>query len=202
VVGLNEGSKDGPLQRLIRSFESIPVVRKNEYHYFVHPLSDGIPLISPEMLDDAVKCLNGLLFEPDSYDIFLTAEAMGIPLATRLSMEIGKPFSIARKREYGLPGEVKVEQSTGYSSSRIHLNLPREVGRAVIVDDVLSTGGTLISMTRGMDERNWSITGAVILFNKMGEKKLDLEEDLGYPIRTLLDIDLVDNIFKASISKY
>jgi adenine phosphoribosyltransferase len=198
---MNDGSKEEALKRLIGSFEGIPVVKKENYHYFVHPLSDGIPLIRPEMLDDAAACLRGLLFESDTYDIFLTAEAMGIPLATRLSMDTGKPFSIARKREYGLSGEVKVEQSTGYSSSSIHLNLPGEGGRVVILDDVLSTGGTLISMTEGMDGQRWSVTGAVILFNKMGERKEDLEKRLGYPIRTLLDIDLLDGTFNARISE-
>lgn len=191
----------GSIEKLVRSFEDIPIVKRGDYHYFIHPLSDGIPFIEPGLLEDAAKCIEGLLPEKDNYDILLTAEAMGIPLATKISLDVRKPFSIARKREYGLPGEVIVEQTTGYSTSRIHLNLPGERGRAVIIDDVLSTGGTLISITDGMKRTGWTIVEAVILFNKMGEAKREMEEKLGYPIRTLLDVEMVDGSFKAYASK-
>jgi adenine phosphoribosyltransferase len=185
------------LNRLIESFKGIPVVEREDYHYFIHPLSDGIPLITPEMLEDAVSCIISLLPPSDNYGMLITAEAMGIPLTTMLSHELEKPFSIARKRRYGIPGEIIVKQTTGYSTSSIHLNLPVRGGRAVIVDDVLSTGGTLRSIAKGMKGSRWDIECAVILFNKMGDRKNDLENEMGIPIFTLLDVDRVDGAFVA-----
>ena len=46
-------------------------------------------------------------------------EAMGIHLATALSLETGIPFVVVRKRQYGLPGEVAVHQTTGYSQGEL-----------------------------------------------------------------------------------
>ena len=64
-----------------------------------------------------------------------------MPLALMLSLQLGIPFTIIRKREYGLPGEVSIEQVTGYSKSKMYVNGLKKSDRVVIVDDVLSTGG-------------------------------------------------------------
>jgi len=189
------------MDRLVRSFEGIPIVEKGDYHYFVHPLSDGIPIIAPEQLQDATTCIMELLPPPENYDLLITAEAMGIPLTTLLSQRVSKPFSIARKRRYGIKGEITVKQSTGYSSSDIHLNLPNGNGHLVIVDDVLSTGGTLASIMNGIRGTGWNVASAVILFNKMGGRKSGLEKVLGFPIITLLDVELIGDSYRARKSE-
>jgi adenine/guanine phosphoribosyltransferase-like PRPP-binding protein len=70
----------------------------------------------------------------------------------------------------------------------------------VIVDDVLSTGGTLASITDGMRRSDGEVVMALILFNKMGDRKELMEDQLGYPIRTLLDVELVDGSFNVTPS--
>ena len=47
---------------------------------------------------------------------------MGIHLATALSLEVGVPFVVVRKRKYGLPGELAVHQTTGYSKGELYIN--------------------------------------------------------------------------------
>ncbi|MGA1848937.1 MAG: adenine phosphoribosyltransferase [Thermoplasmatota archaeon] len=190
------------IERLISSFEGIPIVESGGYQYFVHPLSDGIPSITPEILDDATRCIMELLPKPNEFDLLITAEAMGIPLTTALSNIVGKPFSIARKRRYDLKGEVTVGQETGYSTSDLHLNLPEEGGLSVIIDDVLSTGGTLNAMVKGIRRSGWEVKQAVFLFNKMERGRIDrMEREIGIKIRSLLDLDLHMGAFKARRSR-
>ena len=62
---------------------------------------------------------------------------MGLPLTAPLSIRTGIPMVIARKRSYGLEGEVEVSQETGYSKGSIYLNDIKEGERIVIIDDVL-----------------------------------------------------------------
>ncbi|MBN1539949.1 MAG: adenine phosphoribosyltransferase [Candidatus Thermoplasmatota archaeon] len=185
------------LERLKGSFRDVPIVRIGEYNYFVHPLSDGIPLIGPDMVGDATRCMIPLLPDSSGYDILLTVESMGIPITTSVSLEVLKPFSIVRKRRYDLPGEVRVGQRTGYSSSELHLNLPEGGGRAVVLDDVISTGGTLRSIAEGSKRAGWELVCAVILFNKIGEGRDRLAAELGFPIRTVLDVGYTDGSFEA-----
>ena len=44
----------GDLPLLTRSFLSSPVVDRDGYPYFVNPVSDGIPLMTRELLDEVV----------------------------------------------------------------------------------------------------------------------------------------------------
>lgn len=185
------------LERLKDSFREVPIVKIGEYNYFIHPLSDGVPLIGPDMVDDATRCMIPLLPASSGYDILLTVESMGIPITTAVSLEVGKPFSIVRKKRYGLPGEVVIGQRTGYSTSELHLDLPGGGGRAVMLDDVISTGGTLRSIAEGSRRAGWELVCAVILFNKIGDERDRLSAELGFPIKTVLDVDYTDGSFEA-----
>lgn len=179
------------------SFHDIPFVKKGEYHYFIHPLSDGVREVDPVMVEEVTEYIEYLMKQIPDVDLLLTAEAMGIPVTTSLSMRTGIPFSIVRKRSYGLKGEVKAVQKTGYSRSDLYLNLPLEGGKVLLLDDVLSTGGTLRSMIDGLKQTEWEPLAAIVLFNKMGKDKLALEKELGLEIFTLLDIEFVDGKFQA-----
>ena len=182
------------MELLLGSFGDVPIVERGDYHYFVHPLSDGIPSIHPDLIGAAARLLSPLMPPPERYDLILTAEAMGIPLTTALSTMVGKPMSIIRKREYGLNGEVSLGQKTGYSENRLFMNLPEgPTGRVLIVDDVLSTGGTLRAMVEGVRSIGWDVESCLILFDKMGaEGKAALERMWGFSIITLLHVDVVE----------
>ncbi len=182
------------MELLLNSFDDVPVVERGEYQYFVHPLSDGIPYIHPDLIGAAARLLAPLMPPPERYDLILTAEAMGIPLTTVLSIMVGKPMSIVRKREYGLDGEVQLGQKTGYSTNRLFMHLPKGPGgRALIVDDVLSTGGTLRAMVEGVRSCGWAVESCLILFDKMGgDGRAELERMWGFPIITLLHVEVVE----------
>jgi adenine phosphoribosyltransferase len=186
------------MNRLIVSLENAPIIRKGEYRYFVHPLSDGIPAVEPDLLETVSVLMLKILPEKENYDLLLTPEAMGIPLTTSLSRITSKPFSIARKRRYGLDGEIAVNQITGYSMAEFHLNLPKGPGSIIIVDDVLSTGGTFRSLVQGISRTEWKVSGAVVIFNKMGAQEVSsLEKELNIEIKALLDVIETDDGFTA-----
>jgi adenine phosphoribosyltransferase len=68
------------------------------------------------------------------------------------------PFTIVRKRWYGLPGEIAVHQTTGYSKGELYMNGVKKGDRVVIVDDVISTGGTMRALVGALN-----IAGAEIV---------------------------------------
>jgi adenine phosphoribosyltransferase len=181
------------ISELISSFDDVPIIEKGEYRYFVHPLSDGIPYIEPGMLKRTSEKVSEIISRTGGCDLILTAESMGIPLASAVSIESGIPFSIARKRKYGLQGEVEVTQLTGYSTSDLYLDLPVKGGEMIILDDVLSTGGTLKALDKGVNSTSWKIKGAIILFNKMGEDRFQLSSELEFPVLSILDVDMKES---------
>ncbi|MDD4300502.1 MAG: adenine phosphoribosyltransferase, partial [Methanomicrobium sp.] len=37
-------------EKLVESLETCPIVKRGEYNYFIHPISDGVPIVEPELL--------------------------------------------------------------------------------------------------------------------------------------------------------
>jgi len=96
------------LDYLKKSLKEAPIVKKGDYHYVVHPITDGVPEIKPELLKEVTGEMKRLIENCGRIDKIVTMEAMGIPLASVLALEMNLPFTIIRKREYGLPDEVSV----------------------------------------------------------------------------------------------
>ena len=170
------------LKKLVSSLESCPMVQRGEYHYFIHPVSDGVPLVEPALLREiAVEMVRVL--DLKGVDKIVVAEAMGIHIGVALSLITDIPLCIVRKRHYDLPGEVALHQSTGYSKGELYLNGVENGDRIVIVDDVLSTGGTMRALLEGL-----AIAGAevqdVLVVIKRGEC------DIGRPYKALAEIEV------------
>nr|AIE98314.1 adenine phosphoribosyltransferase (apt) [uncultured marine group II/III euryarchaeote KM3_05_F04] len=179
-------SSDGRIVRLRQSVLNAPVVWKDDYAYFVHPLTDGVPRQSAVMLQEARDIVLEMV-DWEQVDLILGIEAMGIPLASTLSIATGKPLVIARKRPYGLPGEVVVDQSTGYSKGSIYLNDVNPGDRIFIIDDVVSTGGTLRAVLSAVESAGAILQDVIIVFEK-GNKVDELVAQTGWPLRSLVKL--------------
>ena len=124
-------------------------------------------------------------------DVILSPEAMGIQYATALTIRTGIPFQIIRKRGHGLPGEIAFNKSTGYGKSEMYLNFIEKGTRVVILDDVVSTGGTLKAIARILRENGIVVQEAIIVLNKCPDIRA-LERETGMRIRTLIDVAVRD----------
>jgi adenine phosphoribosyltransferase len=115
---------------------------------------------------------------------------MGIHISTAVSLMTDIPLVVVRKRQYGLDGEVSLAQVTGYSENEMYVNDVFEGDRVLVLDDVLSTGGTLAGLTGALEEIGADICDIVSVIKKVGgENKL---ADAGYAAKTLINVDVVD----------
>lgn len=182
------------LEKFIRTLKESPIVKKGKYNYFVHPVSDGIPAMKPEVLKEIVAIIKE---KADlNIDKIVCVEAMGIHLATALSLETGIPFVVIRKREYGLPGEVPIFQKTGYSEQNLYINTLEQGEKILLIDDVVSTGGTYIAIIKALEKMNMEIVDVIAVIEK-GEGKEIVERETKYSLMTIVKIDVVDG--KVSI---
>lgn len=169
------------LQRLRTSLANAPVIWKGDYPYFIHPITDGVPRLDPEVLA-AVTELCQQAIEWSTIDLILGIEAMGLPLTAPLSIRTGVPLVVGRKRSYGLEGEVVIDQATGYSKQPMYLNDIAPGERIAIVDDVLSTGGTLRAVIEGVKATGATIAHILVVVEK-GPGLKQLQAD--YPSITI-----------------
>ncbi|MGB0516218.1 MAG: hypoxanthine/guanine phosphoribosyltransferase, partial [Poseidonia sp.] len=182
------------MEQLKTSLQAAPVIWKGDYPYFIHPVTDGVPRMDPGVLK-AITELTVERVDWENIDLLLGIEAMGLPLTAPLSMATGIPLVIARKRSYGLDGEVEIDQSTGYSKGAMYLNDIKKGERIAIVDDVLSTGGTLEAVIEGVRRAGAEVTDVIAVIEKgEGLKRLQgLYDDIRIQslVRLVMDGDTV-----------
>ena len=125
------------------------MIRRGEYNYFIHPITDGVPIVDPALLREVCTGMMKVL-DFNGVDKIVVVEAMGIHIGSVLSTMTDIPMTIMRKRQYNLPGEVAVHQTTGYSKGELYLNGITRGDRVIIVDDVVSTGGTMRALLQAL----------------------------------------------------
>ncbi|KXS44769.1 MAG: adenine phosphoribosyltransferase [Methanolobus sp. T82-4] len=177
------------LEKLHDSLLKAPIVHRGEYHYFIHPISDGVPFLEPELLDEITEHIIDIA--DTDVERIVAIEAMGIPLATALSLKTGIPFSIIRKRPYELDGEVILSQKTGYSKGELYINAIKKGDRVLIVDDVISTGGTLMALISALKKMGAEVSDTIVVIER-GEGVAEMR-DMGFDVRTLVRISVDEN---------
>ncbi len=177
------------MDQLRKSLLEAPVVQKGDYHYFVHPISDGVPMLRPELLREIVI---RIVRKADLTDVdkIVAPEAMGIHISTAVSLMTDIPLVVVRKRDYGLEDEVEISKETGYSESEMYINDVREGDRVLVLDDVLSTGGTLTALLDALGAIGAEVVDTVVVIKKVGG--VNKVEDSGYEPKTLINVDVVD----------
>ncbi len=97
-----------------------------------------------------VACAAELLKKVPDFDVILTAEAKGIPLAYEMARQSGKPWITARKGpKLYMKEPVVVEDESITTAGKQTLVIDKkdidfmDGKRILIVDDVISTGGSL-----------------------------------------------------------
>lgn len=175
------------MERLKQSLLDAPIVRKEKdgevYEYFVHSITDGVPPLDPavmrEVVVGVVRCA-----EVENVDKIVAPEAMGVHIGTAVSLATDVPLVVVRKRSYGFDDEVSLSQETGYSESEMFLNNIDEGDRVLLVDDVLSTGGTLSAVHEALETAGAEVVDTVVVIEK-GEKP-----DMGFDVKSLVCADV------------
>ncbi|ELZ71963.1 MULTISPECIES: hypoxanthine/guanine phosphoribosyltransferase [Haloferax] len=176
------------MDQLRQSLLDAPIIEKGDYEYFVHPISDGVPMLKPGLLREIViKIIRKANLE--NVDKIVTPAAMGIHISTAVSLMTDIPLVVIRKREYGLDGEVSLHQQTGYSEGDMFINDVNEGDRVLVLDDVLSTGGTMKAVLDALDHIGADVVDTVAIIKKAGPNELD---DSDHHVKTLINVTVED----------
>jgi adenine phosphoribosyltransferase len=176
------------MDQLRQSLLDAPIIEKGDYEYFVHPISDGVPMLKPGLLREIVIRIIRKA-EIEDVDKIVTPAAMGIHISTAVSLMTDIPLVVIRKRQYGLEGEVSLHQTTGYSDSEMYINDVYEGDKVLVLDDVLSTGGTMKAILDALSHIGADVVDVVAVIKKAGPNKLD---DTDHAVKTLINVTVED----------
>lgn len=153
------------IQRSLRLFEVKPGLRIA----ILNILGDT------ELVQACARALNEKLQQVD-FDVIVTAEAKSIPLAYALSVESGKPYIILRKAYKPYMGAALIAETLSITTGEPQTLIMDEKDqddvkgkRALIVDDVISTGSTLQGMRMIMEKAGAKVVGEAAILTE-GER--------------------------------
>ena len=177
------------VELLKKSLRESLVMQRGEYRYFINQLTDSIPPIEPALVDEVAKA--SIECADLDIDYIVTMEAMGIHIAAVMGHLTDIPYNIIRKREYGLDGETRIIQKTGYGGSDMYLNGVKEGDIVMIVDAVISTGNTMVAVINALRSRGAIVKDIVCAIGR-GDGIRNVMTETGYEVKTLACIDIGD----------
>ena len=129
-----------------------------------------------------VKAAEALLAKSPDFDVILTAESKGIPLAYEMARQSGKTYLVARKGAklyMQTPVKVYVKSITTAKMQELYLDkseLDSLKGKKVlIVDDVVSTGESLYALEQLLSHASGEVVGkAFVLAEGDAAKRTDV----------------------------
>lgn len=176
-------------EELIKTLKASPIVSKNGYQYFVHPLTDGVPAMDPKVLGEIIEWMKSI--GNFHCDLILAPESMGIPLQYRYRLISGS-LTVLSGKTVRAPREIVLRQKTGYSDSIMSINGVEKGDKVVVIDDVLSTGGTVIALIQALqNDIGAEIVDVIIPVNKNNGKDI-VKKNTGTEVKTLVDVSIVN----------
>ncbi len=133
------------------------------------PVNEKLDIAAFIMFSDVeltIACAKELLKIAPDFDVIITAESKGIPLAYEMARQSGKNYILARKSQklyMKAPVAVEVKSITTAKVQTLYMDtvdIDRLKGKKVlIVDDVISTGESLNALEQLVEKAGGEICG-------------------------------------------
>ena len=137
------------------------------------PINENLQIAAFIMFSDVeitIESAKALLQKAPEFDVLITAECKGIPLVYEMSRQSGKNYVVARKKpKLYMTGvfESTVNSITTQGEQKLYLDLAdaelMKGKRILIVDDVISTGGSLKSLENLVNKAGGEVVGKMAI---------------------------------------
>ena len=175
---------------VIQSFDNQPLVQFEGYRFLINPLTEQIPATTAELLQAATNWLLELGNFKQASKIVGEEDKGGILVAST-SLATGLPFGMARWYPSGLEGQVAVDFDMEYTSGKLFLNGINKGDQVIIVDDMISTGGTMLALIKAVQSARAKIVDIVCVAEKVEYGGVDkVAKETGYKVKSLLKVSV------------
>jgi adenine/guanine phosphoribosyltransferase-like PRPP-binding protein len=173
---------------VIQSFDNQPLVQFEDHRFLINPLTEQIPATTAELLQAATNWLLEVGNFKQASKIVGEEDKGGILVAST-SLATGLPFGMARWYPSGLEGQVAVDFDMEYTSGKLFLNGINKEDQVIIVDDMISTGGTMLALIKAIQSARAKIVDIVCVAEKVEYGGVDkVVKETGYKVKSLLKV--------------
>lgn len=166
---------------------------KSTYSYVILPF-DG--RMKPNFLKAVIQGMTIMLKdELKKATTIVLPEAKGF-LLTPLFETTGLDITLIRKRDYRIPGQIVIKQRKAYKD-RESKNLMYCVGlkkgdKLLIVDDMVSSGGTQITTIEALERHSYDIVGIGTVYER-GNGIENVKKETGHTVKSLVRLEVRNN---------
>ena len=172
------------------SFDNKPLLPVGDFKFLVNPLTEQIPATTAELLRSTTEWL----VEVGNFQAatkIAGEEDKGAILVASTALETGLPFGMARWYPSGLEGQVGVDFKMEYASGQLFLNGIEQGDQVIIVDDMISTGGTMLALIEAVEKAEATIVDIICVAEKIEYQGVNrIRQETGYLVKTLLQISV------------
>ncbi len=165
------------------------------YRTTINELTDQFPALRPQVLAEAVHRLLTLGSFANATKL-VVEEDKGAVLAGPMCLATGLPLAVARWYPYELPADageppVRVPVTSEYFSGHLYLNGIVPGDKVVIIDDTLSTGGTLAALVSAVNHAGGDVLDALVVTEKVaGGGARMLRTRCGIEVKSVIRIEI------------
>jgi adenine phosphoribosyltransferase len=171
-------------------YENAHVVWSGKFHTTVNEFADQLPALRPAVLKDIAERVIELAKLPATK--VLAEEEKGAVLATAVSLKTGIPLAMARMYPYSLPSP-RVPLVSEYLSGNLHVNGVEPSDEVLVVEDTISTGGTLIALLRAIELIGAKVKDVIAVVEKIDNKGVErVRKETGIEVKTMMKIRVQD----------
>jgi len=187
VKNLNNESLD-----LLREvYESASVVKSGKHLTTVNELCDQVPALRPNTLKAAAS--EAIKFGTFGANKILTEEDKGAPIATAVALMTDLPLCMARWYPYNIDGQITVNIQSEYFAGSLYMNGVNRGDKILIIEDTLSTGGTMIALIEAVRKVGAEVVGAIAIIEKIANEGHDMVWiKTGIDVKTCLQINVTE----------
>lgn len=199
------GADDSGVQKddiLKACFDQQPLVEIQGRKFLLNALTEQIPATPAALLYSAAKRIcDTAHFLPGTK--LAGEEDKGGGLLAAVSLLSGLPYGIARWYPSGLEGQVRVNFDCEYTAGSMYLNGIDAGDNVYIVDDLISTGGTLIGLVEAIRLAGANVLGIICVAEKINYGGADrVRQATGITVNSLVQVDLTRDTSTVTAINY
>lgn len=172
------------------AFDGKPLIEVGGRRFVINPLCEQVPATTAHLLREAARWILEAGDFPHAGKL-VGEEDKGAILVAAVSLLSDLPFGMARWYPSGLAGQVQVGFSMEYTAGTIYLNGVEEGDRVLIVDDMISTGGTLVALVEAVRQAKAEVVDIVCVAEKVEYGGVErVKRETGLDVKTLVRVSM------------